>query len=70
MIRLPWHIQMIRRTIIRNALKYCLSKKQKSTPATWMTLHLLWQFAVKVVESRSESHWHKECPNVCTEVTL
>jgi len=24
----------------------------------------------KIVESTSESHWHKECPNACTEVIL
>ena len=31
---------------------------------------LLWQFTVKVIESKSGSHWHNERPNVCTEVTL
>jgi hypothetical protein len=32
--------------------------------------HFLWQFTVKVTESKSEIHWHKQHPNVCTEVTL
>jgi hypothetical protein len=32
--------------------------------------HLLWQCTLNVTESKSGSHWHKEHPNVCTEVTL
>jgi len=32
-------------------------------------MHLLQQFALKVVESTSESNWQKKCTILCTEVT-
>jgi len=60
--------------VSKNTNKKChkvyLQQQTNSTAAIWMKRHLLWQFTVKIIESTSESHWHKECPNASIEVTL
>ena len=61
----------------------CLEESQKEVPLILFTItkqqqssnmnqkwHLLWQFTVRDIENKTRSHWHKECPNDCTEVAL
>ena len=63
--------EMFRRILIRSAMKYFFTVKKATAQQQYVwQRHLLWQFIVKVTETKSRSHWHKERPNACTEVTL
>jgi len=48
---------------------FTITKQQQSSNIN-QKRHLLWQFTVRVIETKSRSPWRKECPNDCTEVTL
>ena len=61
---------MFWRILIRSAMKYFFYNNTATAQHQYeWQRHVLWQFTAKVIESKSGSHWHKECPTACTEET-